>query len=135
MSSKTLITSRGGPKSMGLVSFKGTAIIGMRHCRRRCLLVAIPSAPSVNERSRHRSSQSLSSRCWYTSTEPLSSANSSAKSRTFDSRKLSSNATVCLMSFLFLLLFLLPTPPLSPPPSLPAVALNTHTQIHTCYYI
>lgn len=107
---------------MGLVSFKGTAIMGMRHCRRRCLLAATPSASG---RSRHRASQSLSSRCWYTSTEPLSSASSSASSRTFDSRKLSSSATVCLMSFLFLLLFLPPpTPPLSPPPSLPAVALN-----------
>lgn len=121
-----LITSRGGPKSMDLVSFKGTAIMGIRRCLRRCLLAANPSALSAIERSRHRPSKSLSSLCWYTSTEPFSSASSSANNRTFDSRKLNSKATVCLISFLFLLLFLPPTPLLSPLPSLPVVALNTY---------
>lgn len=111
---------------MGLVSFNGTAIMGINRCRcsrRRFTVEPSAQAPSTagSRRlpSKLSSSSSSSSRCWYTSTEPLSSASSSASNRTLESRKLSSSATVCLMSFLLLLLFLRP-PPL---PTIPLLSL------------
>lgn len=36
------LTSSGGPKSMGLVSFRGTAIIGIWRCRRRGRIAVAP---------------------------------------------------------------------------------------------
>lgn len=129
-------TSSGGPKSMGLVSFRGTAIMGICRDRRRlpgapCESTPLatesrpnPPPPKLSPPSYSSSTSSSSSRYWYTSTDPLSSASSSANTRTLDSKKLSSSATVCLMSFRLLLLPPPPPIPPSPPPSPLAVALQ-----------